>query len=137
VVEEKALELRTVSPEIDQRLGHSVALSRVLLNLAANALRYTDKGFVEIAAREVGPTTLEFSVLDTGRGLDEDALSRLFEPLRRNPINQRFGFSGSGLGLTICRRLVAAMGGHLEFETQAGVGTRFFFLLDLPPVQLP
>jgi signal transduction histidine kinase len=137
VVEEKALELRTISPEVDQRLGHPVALSRVLLNLTSNALRYTEKGFVEISARSNGPRRLEFSVRDTGPGLDEAAASRLFEPLRRNPNNNRFGFSGSGLGLVICRRLVVAMGGTLQFESPPGAGTRFYFELDVPPVRLP
>jgi signal transduction histidine kinase len=57
--------------------------------------------------------------------------------MRRNPTNNRFGFSGSGLGLTICRRLVGAMGGQLQYESQRGVGSRFRFELDLPPVRLP
>ena len=137
VVEEKQLELLTIRPEVDQRLGHPVALSRVLLNLTANALRYTDSGVVEIAARETGCSTIEFSVRDTGPGMDEEAVKQLFEPMRRNPSNQRFGFSGSGLGLAICRRLVAVMGAELQYESAPGVGTRFYFEVEVPPVPVP
>jgi signal transduction histidine kinase len=132
VVEEKKLSLRSVSPRLDHRLGHPVALSRVLLNLTSNALRYTDAGFVEISSTADGPTRVTFSVRDSGPGIDEQAVNDLFEPLRRNRSSNRFGFSGSGLGLAICRRLVRAMGGELNYETARGWGTRFYFDLDLP-----
>lgn len=136
LVEEKGLAMRSSAHEVDQRLGHPVALSRVLLNLASNATKFTTEGFVEIRARATGPASVEFSVIDTGPGIDEGTASQLFEPLRRDPHSQRFGFSGSGLGLAISRRLVAAMGGELRYETEADRGTRFFFELDLPPAHL-
>lgn len=132
IAEEKRIKLIVTPPVIAHRLGHARALSRVLLNLATNALKFTDKGFVEIAAREMsGDRRLEFSVTDTGRG---------FEPTMHRP-GPMFGLtrarrhfcSGTGLGLAICRKLVGAMGGCLEFETQLGRGTRFHFTLEVPP----
>jgi signal transduction histidine kinase len=113
-------------------VGYPVALSRVLLNLTTNALKFTDEGSVQVAAREMGPTTMEFSVRDTGRGIPPQAMSMLFEPFRRRQKERDYAFSGSGLGLSICRKLVEAMRGELQVETAPGAGTRFFFALDLP-----
>jgi signal transduction histidine kinase len=72
-------------------------------------------------------------VRDTGRGIPPASMAMLFEPFRRRQKDRDYAFSGSGLGLSICRKLVEAMGGELQVETGAG-GTRFFFTLRLPPV---
>jgi signal transduction histidine kinase len=131
MVEEKAIELRLVPPDGDQRVGYPVLLSRVLLNLTTNAIRFTDTGHVEMAARANGPRSLEFSVEDTGRGLSADAIANLYQPFRRNRTERGFHFSGTGLGLAISRRLVEDMGGTLRFDTAPGRGTRFYFDLHL------
>lgn len=137
IAEEKALEVRIVSPPTDFRVGHPVALSRVLLNLTTNALKFTNEGYVEVTAREVSPAETEFSVRDTGRGIPPQSMATLFEPFRRRQKQGEYAFSGSGLGLSICRKLVEAMGSRLEVETEAGVGTCFHFVLRLPPAQWP
>lgn len=134
MAEEKGLAVRLLAPEVDLRLGYPVALSRVLLNLTSNALKFTDDGLIEITAAAVGPARVEFSVRDTGRGLDEEAMRTLFQPFRRSRSRKGHSFSGSGLGLMISRRLVEAIGSELRLETRAGWGTRFFFEVDLPPV---
>lgn len=136
LAEEKHVSLRVLPPAADQRMGHSAALSRVLLNLVSNALRYAEDGFVEITARTQGLTHIEFSVRDSGPGIDPEARALLFEPFRRRGAGDRYGFSGAGLGLAISRRLVRAMGGELEYETAGGWGTRFFFALEMPPASL-
>jgi signal transduction histidine kinase len=132
IAEEKNLGVRLTSPEADFRIGHPVALSRVLLNLTTNALKFTAEGFVEVAARQVPGRAVEFSVRDTGRGIPPQSMATLFEPFRRRQKPGEYAFSGSGLGLSICRKLVEAMGSTLQVETTQGVGTRFFFVLDLP-----
>ena len=137
IAEEKGLAVRFQGPPGDQRLGLPIALGRVLLNLVTNALKFTESGSVEITARVSGPGKVEFSVADTGRGISEEALATLYQPFRRS--SGRAGrsgyfFSGTGLGLAMVRKLLGAMGSELGFETQAGAGTRFFFELDLPPV---
>jgi signal transduction histidine kinase len=132
IAEEKALTVRLESPGADFRLGHPVALSRVLLNLTTNALKFTNEGFVEVFARDAAPGRVEFSVRDTGRGIPPHNMATLYEPFRRRQREGEYAFSGSGLGLSICRKLVEAMGSKLEVETAAGQGTRFHFVLDLP-----
>jgi len=128
VAEEKGLALRLQPARPDWRLGHPRVLSRVLLNLVTNALKFTDRGFVELTALAVDDACVEFSVRDTGPGLDP-AMRRF----RKQPSEPRHRFSSSGLGLAICRKLVTAMGSQLRVETRANWGTRFFFQLELPP----
>lgn len=132
MAEEKGLRVQLFPPSVDLRLGYPLALSRVLLNLTTNGLKFTDSGFVEISVRSLGERRVEFSVRDTGKGFTPEALHRLYEPFRRSSDGRKYGFSGAGLGLAISRKLVAAMGSTLEVETRATWGTRFHFELDLP-----
>ncbi|HTC22895.1 MAG TPA: HAMP domain-containing sensor histidine kinase [Gemmatimonadales bacterium] len=132
IAEEKSLSVRLSPPESDFRVGYPVALSRVLLNLTTNALKFTAEGFVEVAARQVAAGQVEFSVRDTGRGIPPQSMATLFEPFRRRQKQGEYAFSGSGLGLSICRKLVEAMGSTLQVETSSDAGTRFFFVLELP-----
>jgi signal transduction histidine kinase len=132
IAEEKGLEVKLSSPAEGLRIGYPVALSRVLLNLTTTALKFTDAGSVQVNAEEQGPTLIEFSVRDTGRGIPPQAMAMLFEPFRRRQKERDYAFSGSGLGLSICRKLVEAMRSDLKVETAQGAGTRFFFALDLP-----
>jgi len=129
----KGLEVRLVPPVPERRVGHARALARVVLNLATNAVKFADAGFVEIAAWPVRPTRLEFSVRDTGPGIDPATLQVLYQPFRKRAAALRPEFSSSGLGLAICRKLVCAMGSELQVETRPGWGTRFSFALDVPP----
>ena len=133
IAREKGLEVRLVHPVPERRLGHARAISRVLLNLATNAVKYTDTGFVEIAARPLTPTSLEFSVRDTGAGLDLDpaTLKTLCQPFPKTPFQVHHHFSSAGLGLAICHKLVKAMGSELQVESSPE-GTRFWFTLELP-----
>ncbi|HEY7192533.1 MAG TPA: HAMP domain-containing sensor histidine kinase [Gemmatimonadales bacterium] len=137
IAEEKQLALRVTPPQVDQRLGHPVALSRVLLNLTTNALKFTSQGYVEIVVRELTPDRVEVSVHDSGGGIDPAILPTLFDPVRRRSRDAGRDeysklFSQTGLGLTICRKLVATMGSELQVESRQGWGTRFSFELDLP-----
>ncbi len=134
MAEEKGLSIRLLPPDTDHRLGHPIALSRVLLNLTTNALKFTEEGFVELVAQARGLGGLEFSVRDTGHGINAEALPSLYQPFRRSRSHRGgYCFSGTGLGLAICRRLVEAMGGQLEVESRPSWGTRFHFALELPP----
>ena len=147
VLEEVAVMVRPIAAEkelrvtfqqlpTDQRIGLPHALGRVLLNLVTNALKFTDHGGVDVRVRATGLSRVEFSVSDTGHGIPEEAIPQLFRPFRRSTGRAgRSGhlFSGTGLGLALCRRILRAMDSELRFETTVEVGTRFYFELDLPP----
>jgi len=137
IAEEKGLAVRLECPPSDYRLGRPLALSRVLLNLTTNALKFTDEGYVAITARATGLKAMEFSVRDTGRGIPDGAVADLFQPFRRNGGNgrSRHHFSSTGLGLVMCRRLVEPMGARLQYESRPGWGTRFYFEVELPPAR--
>jgi signal transduction histidine kinase len=134
---EKHLDVRLVHAIPERRIGHAHALSRVLLNLATNAVKFTDAGTVEIAARPITSTRLELSVSDTGSGIDAKVLRSLYQPFRKRSSDPRHHFSSAGLGLAICRKLVRAMGGDLKVETKRRRGSRFVFVLELPPAPSP
>jgi signal transduction histidine kinase len=133
MAEEKQIAMRAAGPASDVRVGHQAALHRVLLNLATNALKFTNAGSVEIVCRQVDRSRIEFSVIDTGRGIPAQVMSSLFEAFRQRQIPGDYAFSSAGLGLSICKKLVAAMGGELQVETEIERGTRFHFELELPP----
>lgn len=137
IAAEKGLTVRFEGPPTDQRLGRPLALSRVLLNLVTNALKFTDEGGVEVLTRVAGPSRVEFSVRDSGRGISDEAIATLYKPFRRSSGRTGRGgffFSGTGLGLAMCRKLLGAMHSELRFESTAGEGTRFYFDLELPSV---
>lgn len=134
LAEEKGLRVELEFPWPDQRLGHTRPLSRALLNLTTNALKFTERGHVAIGGRATSRTRVEFSVQDTGPGIQAASLANLYAPVRRAAsLELRHHFSSSGLGLAITRKLVTAMGSQLHCDTTPGVGTRFRFELELAP----
>jgi len=132
MAEEKRLVVRCVGPEADLRVGYQAALNRVLLNLATNAIKFTNAGSVDVTCKQMDRSRVEFSVKDTGRGIPPHVMSNLFEAFRQRQITGDYAFSSAGLGLSICKKLIAAMGGELGVETELEKGTRFHFVLDLP-----
>lgn len=135
LAEERDLTIDLYSQAPNLRCGHPVAVSRVLLNLVLNALKFTMDGAVTLGAIEVTGDRVVFSVHDTGKGIGSDALRMLYQPFRATQDGTGWVVSGTGLGLTICRRLLQGMGSHLHLETRPGRGTRFSFALSLPPVE--
>ncbi|MCC6316228.1 MAG: HAMP domain-containing histidine kinase [Gemmatimonadaceae bacterium] len=135
MAEEKRLTMQCTGPVADQRIGHPAALNRVLLNLATNAIKFTNAGSVEVTVRELDRVQVEFAVADTGRGIPPRVMAHLFEAFRQRQMPGDYAFSSAGLGLSICQKLVRAMGGELKVETELEQGTRFSFTLDLPQPQ--
>ena len=132
IAEEKGLDVRMLTSDMDRRIGHPAALGRVLLNLVTNALRCTGEGFVEASAHHLDDTRIEFAVRDTGPGVPDEVIASLFQPFDAQKLARSRAFSSSGLGLAICRRLVTAMGGELKVRSAPDRGSCFYFALDLP-----
>jgi signal transduction histidine kinase len=127
--EEKGIPLGIEFPENDVRIGYQSAIQQSLLNLASNALRYTDAGSVAMGCSEITEDRVEFWVEDTGPGIPDEVLERLCYGFPPEGVKLRF--SSAGLGLAIVRTLVEAMGSSLQVDS-GSEGTRFSFVLSLP-----
>ncbi len=119
--------------------GDPGRLRQILLNLLGNAIKFTAAGDVRLRVRLLeqasGEVRLGFTVTDTGIGIPEHAQARLFTPFAQaDPSVQRL-YGGSGLGLSICKRLVGLMGGEIEVQSRPGAGTQFAFSLLLARTQ--
>ncbi|WP_327213311.1 ATP-binding protein [Rhodanobacter sp. Soil772] len=112
-----------------QLLGDALRIKQVLLNLANNALKFTEHGSVTLRAQRIDGG-LQFSVSDTGPGISEASQARLFQRFEQAEGPQRR--AGSGLGLAICRELVDMMGGSIELESRLAHGSTFRVRLPLP-----
>ena len=133
IAEEKKLEVMLAGPaKGDRRIGQQAAITRVLLNLTTNALKFTSEGNVTVSVTELSRTEVEFAVSDTGRGIPPEVVDTLFDAFRKQSQSGKTVFSSAGLGLSICQKLVSAMGGTLAVESVHGERTRFSFRLKLP-----
>lgn len=135
---EKGLVLRVQwGAGVQERLvGDPLRLGQILINLVGNALKFTQRGEVRIGVQQgslhQGLAELTFEVADTGTGMTEDQLRRVFDPYVQAEDSTSRRFGGTGLGLHICKALVELMGGRLDVESRAGQGTSFRFTLRLP-----
>ena len=119
----------------DAIVGDRMRLQQVLLNLAGNAIKFTERGDVEIALHAMsqdGEARLEFAVRDTGIGIPPAVLERLFQPFGQADASMSRRFGGTGLGLSICKRLVEMMGGTIWVESEVRTGSTFYFTVRLP-----
>lgn len=109
-------------------------LRQVLLNLLANAVKFTDSGAVILRVHRCAPSRLRFEVQDSGIGISADQLEKIFQPFEQTGELQRRA-GGSGLGLAISRKLVNLMGGDLQVATRPGAGSTFSFEINVGIVQ--
>lgn len=114
-----------------------VRLRQVLVNLLGNAIKFTEKGRVRLALRyELEPApALVFEVEDTGIGIRSEDLENLFRPFSQGDSSMSRKFGGTGLGLTISRRLARLLGGDIEVDSRPGSGSRFRVRLQVDPAQ--
>jgi len=131
--EQKGLQLRTVfaSDTVGYVQGDPDRLRQILLNLLANAIKFTDRGVVALTVTRVGGNgaRLRFAVADTGIGIPADRGGELFQ--RFSQVQR--GRGGTGLGLAICRHLVELMSGEIGFDSQPNIGSTFWFVVPLKP----
>ena len=108
-------------------------MKRILMNILTNAVKYNrESGCIyiscmEIASEQTGMVTMEFICRDTGIGMTEAFQKRLFEPFAQEHAGSRTKFSGTGLGMSITKKLIEKMGGTITFESELGKGTTFVF----------
>ncbi|RAK02363.1 signal transduction histidine kinase [Larkinella arboricola] len=123
-----------------QIIGDALRLRQILINLVGNAIKFTERGevFVSIGVqRRIGDQAMElvFRVRDTGIGIPEDKLQRLFKAFSQVDSSMTRRYGGTGLGLAISERLVKLMGGTISVESQVGHGTTFAFTIQCPVSQ--
>ena len=130
---DKGLELLfDVTPDVPRRLvGDPLRVGQILTNLVNNSVKFTEKGEVHVkvtvAERHGDKAKLEFSVRDTGIGMTPEQSARMFQPFAQADGSTTRKYGGTGLGLTICKRLVEMMGGSIWVNSAAGVGSTFTF----------
>jgi len=128
--------------KIDEKLpelvvGDPTRVRQVLLNLIDNAIKYTDRGSIQVNVRQVrrrtnGRVTIQFAVKDTGRGIAAERKSLIFEAFAQADSSDTRMYGGTGLGLTICASLLHLMNSKMQLQSAPGVGSTFAFDLELP-----
>ena len=123
-------------PEVPPAVcGDPHHLRQVLINLASNAVKFTDSGsvtvHVSVQAENDASVRLKFSIRDTGIGIAPEAQSKIFESFTQADQSTTRRFGGSGLGTTIAKQLVQLMGGRIGLESAIGLGSTFWFEIDL------
>ena len=135
----------TLEVDIDASLpshviGDKAHLRQVLMNLAGNAVKFTKEGGIRVHVSQEGllgedKVRIRFAISDTGIGIPDEDQAKVFEPLTQaqNTIKGKYG--GTGLGLTIVKRLVEAMGGELSLQSMEGAGSTFSFVIEVAQAQ--
>jgi len=135
---EKHLELTVdVPPDVPHLVrGDPTRVRQVLMNLIGNAIKFTERGEVDVSAsavrRDRDQATVQFRVRDTGIGISEQQLATIFQEFTQADASMTRRYGGTGLGLAISRRLVALMGGELTVTSEVGRGSEFGFTLAFP-----
>ncbi len=139
VARNKGIDLKVALPaELPRhRLGDPTRLRQVLMNLVGNALKFTERGEIEVRVKPDGDGMLLFSIADTGIGIPPDRLDAIFDSFTQAEQTTTRKHGGTGLGTTISKQLVELMGGRIWVESEVGAGTTFHFTAKLPLARAP
>jgi len=135
-IREKNLELiKEYDPDIpDVLVGDPVRLHQIILNLVSNAVKFTSKGKISVSVRLLSQddekANIEFSISDTGIGIEKSKLKKIFENFQQASSGTSRLFGGTGLGLAIVKHLVEAQNGEISVKSKIGEGSTFSFALD-------
>ena len=137
----KGLALRSeLAPDLPKTLsGDRMRLRQVVINLVGNAIKFTSRGHVTLRARarvDESHARLRVEVTDTGPGMTQATRAKLFQPFARANDSGVVRTEGSGLGLAISKQLIEALGGRLDVESTPGIGSTFWFEVDMPVSEL-
>lgn len=129
--EQKGIDFRiSIDPQIPDRLiGDPTRLNQILINLTGNSIKFTDHGYIALECRAVSLTAeqaeISFKVIDTGIGISQDYVGKIFESFTQAGTDTARKFGGTGLGLTISKQLADLMNGSITVESEPGKGTAF------------
>ncbi len=135
-IHQKRLQLETTFPaQLPEVVrGDQLRFKQILLNLLGNAIKFTETGSISISGRVLerqdNQCVVQIEVRDTGIGISAEAQQRIFDPFTQADTSTTRKYGGTGLGLTICRRLAVLMGGDIHLASEPGKGSSFF--LELP-----
>jgi two-component system, NarL family, sensor histidine kinase EvgS len=122
-----------MAPEVDSVVSDERRVRQVLINLVNNAVKFTEKGGVTIVCRQ-RDDQVEIAVTDTGIGIREEDMGRLFRPFQQLDTGTARRYEGTGLGLSVCRKILDMLGSTIRVDSQYGKGTTFAFTI---PVNMP
>ena len=125
-----------VAEDLPPVVGDSLRLKQVVVNLLSNALKFTDTGQVVVRCEALGEDRYLFEVTDTGDGIAQEEQEAIFAAFRQEKESTAREKGGTGLGLSISARIVRLMKGELKVESEVGVGSRFYFEINLNPLQV-
>ncbi|WP_281322612.1 tetratricopeptide repeat-containing hybrid sensor histidine kinase/response regulator [Flavobacterium aestivum] len=131
-----------IDPEVPENLiGDPTKLSQIFMNLINNALKFTNNGTISVITKLVSyqndNAVIHFQIVDTGIGIPEDKLETVFESFSQGSIEINRKFGGTGLGLTIVKKLVKILGGEIKLKSEVGEGTTFSFDLNFKVDSMP
>lgn len=131
LAERKGLQLEyTIAADVGEVMGDSRRVEQVLLNLLSNAIKFTDKGHIRLESLQRGDE-IEIRVKDTGIGIREEDMKKLFKPFRQIDTGLTRQYEGTGLGLSISKRLAEMMSGTIYAESEYGKGSTFYFTIPI------
>jgi CheY-like chemotaxis protein len=114
-------------------VGDPVRLNQILTNLISNGIKFTKKGFIDLSIQKISESeshlVIEFSITDSGIGIPQDKFDLIFESFEQASKDTTRKFGGTGLGLTITKRLLELQGSFIQLESTLGEGSKFFFQL--------
>ncbi|MCF8127650.1 MAG: transporter substrate-binding domain-containing protein [Deltaproteobacteria bacterium] len=133
LAQQKGLSLSSqIAPQVDYLISDERRIQQILINLANNAIKFTEKGGVKINCRKHN-SRMEIAVSDSGIGIREEDMEKLFKPFQQLDTGTSRRYDGTGLGLSICKRILDVLGGTIRVKSHLGKGTTFTFTLPLNP----
>jgi signal transduction histidine kinase/DNA-binding response OmpR family regulator len=140
---EKKLQLHFYCEPVSGKklMGDPTRLRQILTNLISNAVKFTKSGSVTVTSANKSSThynmTVYFEVRDTGIGMTEEQIEKVFEPFMQADSGTTRQYGGTGLGLSICKNYIDLMGGELKIESMPGIGSNFSFCLTFDTMYIP
>ncbi|HJX09935.1 MAG TPA: GAF domain-containing sensor histidine kinase, partial [Candidatus Binatia bacterium] len=140
LIRERPIEFKlNMEPAVETIESDGQKLQQILAELLTNAVKFTEKGKIEVSVRKIArdeKSSVEIAIADTGIGIDERHREIIFDDFRQLDGSSTRKYGGTGLGLSLCRKLAGALGGQIRVTSEVGMGSVFSLLLPLVPQEL-